>query len=279
MPATPCTFSCRLFVRILPNNIYNVDCLKGMESIASSSIDMILSDLPYGLTGNKWDVRLPFEALWGQYLRILKPTGVVALTACQPFTSLLVVSQIQLFRHEWIWIKNCGSNFGNVHAAPMREHESILIFSRGKWTYNKQMQARTASGASRSKYLVDNTTHSSNYSKFQSKGDGIAMRTPLRCPSSCQSFNREVGLHPTQKPVALFEYLIRTYSNPKELVLDNCIGSGTTAVACLNADRRYIGFEVNPDYFRIAQERIQRHQVGVPMRREAELHQDSARLL
>lgn len=126
--------------RVEPNNIYNMDCLEGMKLIADASVDMILCDLPYGTTQNKWDSVIPLELMWEQYWRILKLIGVIALTASQPFTSLLVCSQTKLFRHEWIWIKNRGSNFANTVREPMKEHESVLVFSRGKWTYNKQMQ-------------------------------------------------------------------------------------------------------------------------------------------
>lgn len=123
------------------NHIYNEDCLTGMSNrLPVSSIDMILCDLPYGTTQNKWDCSIPMEHLWLQFWRVLKPTGVVVLTASQPFTSLLVASQLEFFKHEWIWIKNRGSNFANTVREPMKEHESVLMFSRGKWTYNKQMQ-------------------------------------------------------------------------------------------------------------------------------------------
>lgn len=240
-----------------------MDCLEGMKSMADGSIDMILCDLPYGTTQNKWDSVIPLEPLWEQYWRILKPNGIIALTASQPFTSLLVCSQPKTFRHEWIWIKNRGSNFANTVREPMKEHESVAIFSRGKWTYNKQMQERTGGGSSRAKYKIIQGTATTNYNNINEMAhDGLP---ELRVPSSWQKFNTEVGLHPTQKPVPLFEYMIRTYTNPGELVLDNCIGSGTTAIACLNLDRNYIGFEANTEYFAVAQERIRNHAVPPAM--------------
>jgi site-specific DNA-methyltransferase (adenine-specific) len=209
---------------------------------------MILCDLPYGTTSNKWDVIIPFGKLWENYNRIIKSNGIIALYASQPFSSMLVMSNISMFKHEWIWIKNRGSNFANTVREPMKEHEHVLVFSNGKWTYNKQMQERAESGKTRVAYDFNTITKSDNYRKFnklQNKG------TELRVPSSWQKFNCEVGLHPTQKPISLFEYLIKTYSNEGDLILDNCIGSGTTAIACINTNRKYIGFELDKNYYDI----------------------------
>lgn len=235
-------------------NLYNGDCLELMKDIPDKSIDMILCDLPYGTTSNKWDCVIPFDALWAEYNRVLKENGVVALTASQPFTSKLVCSNIEMFRHEWIWIKNRGSNFANTVREPMKEHESILIFSKGKWTYNKQMQERAESGKSRANYNVKFETHSDNYREFETRDFNTL--SELRVPSSWQKFNTETGLHPTQKPVALMEYLIKTYTNEGDVVLDNCMGSGTTGVASINLNRGFIGIELNKDYFDIASKRI-----------------------
>lgn len=231
------------------------DCLELMKEIPDKSIDMILCDLPYGTTHNKWDNVIPFELLWEQYHRILKDNGVVALFGSQPFTSKVVVSNINEYKHEWIWLKNRGSNFANTVREPMKEHESILIFSKGKWTYNKQMQERTGGGLERSKYLVEHTTKSENYRDFEGRKSHTISN--LRVPSSWQKFNVEVGLHPTQKPVALLEYLIKTYTNEGETVLDNCMGSGSTGVACINTNRNFIGIELDENYFNIAKERIE----------------------
>ena len=151
------------------NRIYNEDCLEGMKRIPDKSIDMILCDLPYGITSSKWDCTINLDDLWCHYWRVLKPNGIVALTAAQPFTSVLVCSQQRFFKHEWIWIKNRGSNFANTVREPMREHESVLIFSRGKWTYNKQMQERTGGGLSRVAYNVKFESHSSNYRDFEER--------------------------------------------------------------------------------------------------------------
>lgn len=233
--------------------IHHGDCLDLMIEIPTGSVDMILCDLPYGTTQNKWDAVIHFDLLWDLYWRVLKPTGVVALTASQPFSAALLMSQPKMFKHEWIWIKNRGSNFANTVREPMKEHESVLIFSRGKWTYNKQMQERTGGGLSRVQYDFNKVTETENYMKFDKPPPP---QGELRVPSSWQKFNVEVGLHPTQKPVALMEYLIRTYTNEGELVLDNCMGSGTTGVACANTGRKFIGIERDQGYFEIAKKRI-----------------------
>ena len=234
------------------------DCLERMTEIPDGSVDMILCDLPYGTTQNRWDAVIPFNLLWTAYWRVLKQNGVIALTASQPFTSALVMSQPERFKHEWIWIKNRGSNFANTVREPMKEHESILVFSRGKWTYNKQMQERTGGGAERVAYDFAFKTETENYGGFSGKSGNLP---ELRVPSSWQKFNCEVGLHPTQKPVALMEYLVKTYTNPGELVLDNCMGSGTTGIACQNTSRNFIGIEKDEGYFEIARQRIEGAQV------------------
>lgn len=232
------------------------DCLELMKLIPDGSVDMILCDLPYGTTACKWDTIIPFEPLWEQYKRIIKPNGVVALNGSQPFSSSLVMSNPQMFRHEWIWLKNRGSNFANTIREPFKEHEQVLIFSRGKWTYNKQMQERTGAGLDRVKYEFHLESQTENYRKFEGRGN---VKMPeLRVPSSWQKYNTEVGLHPTQKPVALCEYLIKTYTNEGETVLDNCMGSGTTGVAAKNLGRRFVGIEKDEKYFQIASERIEK---------------------
>ncbi len=236
------------------------DCLTVLPEIPTGTVDMILCDLPYGMTSNKWDSPIPLDVLWREYLRVLKETGVVALTASQPFTSTLVLSQPTLYRHEWIWIKNRGSNFANTVREPMKEHESVLIFSRGKWTYNKQMQERTGGGLSRVGYDLNWRSKSDNYREFE--GREGEQRPELRVPSSWQKFNVEVGYHPTQKPVDLFRYLIRTYTNEGEVVLDNCIGSGTTAVASLREKRHFLGIEQEEKYRDIAVARVKDEILG-----------------
>lgn len=240
------------------NKIYLGDCLEIMKGIPNGSVDMILCDLPYGTTSNKWDAVIPFDKLWEQYNRVIKTNGIIALTTSQPFSSALVMSNPKMFKHEWIWIKNRGGNFANTVREPFKEHEQVLIFSNGKWTYNKQMQERTGAGADRVKYDLNHRSKSENYREFEGR-EGVKL-PDMRVPSSWQKFNTDTsGLHPTIKPVALFEYLINTYSNEGETILDNCIGSGTTAIACKQTGRNYIGIEMEQKYFDIATKRINEH--------------------
>lgn len=235
----------------------NGDCLELMKDIPDASVDLILCDLPYGTTACKWDSVIPFDVLWSHYRRIIKRRGAVVLTASQPFTSALVMSNPDWFRHEWVWQKNCGSNFANLKHNPFKEHESIIVFSGTPPVFNPIMQERSEGGKS----MVASCRY-----EGQAGGDFIggklktdkARRGELRHPSSVQKFNRQVGLHPTQKPVALMEYLIRTYTNEGDLVLDNCMGSGTTGVACADTGRRFIGIEKDERYFQIAKERIEK---------------------
>lgn len=234
--------------------LYNGDCLEVMAGLEEHSVDCVICDLPYGITSNKWDVVIPFDKLWESYDRVCKENAMICLFGGQPFSSMLVMSNLKMFRHEWIWIKNRGSNFANTVREPMKEHESILCFSKGKWTYNKQMQERTGGGADRVKYNISFDTSSSNYRDFDKKENLVL--TEERVPSSYQKFNTEVGLHPTQKPVALLEYLIRTYTNEGDTVMDNTMGSGSTGVACANTDRNFIGIELDKKYFDIAESRI-----------------------
>ncbi len=230
------------------NKTYLGDCLEIMPQFPDGIFDMILCDLPYGTTSNKWDAVIPFEPLWEEYKRLIKPNGIIALTASQPFSSALVMSNPTMFKHEWIWIKNKGSNFANTVREPFKEHEQVLIFSNGKWTYNKQMQERTGSGLDRVKYKLNHTSASENYKEFEGRQN---VKMPeMRVPSSWQKFNTDTsGLHPTIKPVALFEYLIKTYTNEGELILDNCAGSGTLGEACFNTNRNYVMIEKEQKYF------------------------------
>jgi len=243
------------------NELYFGDCLDIMKDIDDKSIDMVLADLPYQITANKWDIKIPLERLWPEYKRLIKPNGIIALTASQPFTSLLVMSNLEMYRHEWIWIKNRGSNFANTVREPFKEHEQVLIFSNGNWTYNKQMQERTGSGLSRVKYDFNHVTETPNYNKFTKPSDSKGKK--LRVPSSHQKFNTEVGLHPNQKPVTLFEYLIKTYTNENDIILDNACGSGTTAIACMKTKRNYLLIEKEKKYFEISKKRIDEYKITI----------------
>jgi len=244
------------------NKIYFEDCLEGMKKIDDNSIDMIICDLPYGTTACKWDTIIPFNFLWEQYERIIKDNCTIVLTASQPFTSALVMSNPKLFKYEWIWQKAVGSNFAVLKYQPMKEHESILVFSKNTHNYYPIMQERNGSGSERIKHKYNETTSVTGEANGSLKNSAKNKYSELRNPSSIQYFNNREdcrGLHPTQKPVALFEYLIKTYTNENNLVLDNCMGSGTTAIACINTNRNYIGFENNKEYFDIANKRISAH--------------------
>jgi len=228
----------------------NADCFDVFPFIEDKSIDAIICDLPYGTTACKWDSVLPFDKLWEQYERIIKSNGAIVLTASQPFTSALVMSNPKLFRYEWIWIKNRGSNFALANKMPIKEHESVLVFYKKLPTYNPIKQERAESGKERVKTIINPSTVSENYG-------GIVLQEgkiydELRFPSSWQKFNCEVGLHPTQKPIALFEYIIKTYTNEGDMVLDNTMGSGTTILAAIKNNRIGIGIEKEKQYYDVA---------------------------
>ena len=238
------------------NKIYNEDCLEGMKRIADGSVDMVLCDLPYGTTHCKWDTVIPFEPLWEQYKRVIKSNGAIVLTASQPFTSALVMSNTKMFRYCWVWNKKFSGNFANAKYQPMKIHEDICVFSKKSATYIPQMTQRSkpiVNGGN--KCVSESARFGSKYRK-----EGFKKTYTEKYPESILMYSSRAekrGLHPTQKPVALFEYLIKTYTNPGELVLDNCMGSGTTAIACMNTGRNFIGFEMDKGYYDIACKRIE----------------------
>lgn len=236
------------------NKIYNDDCLQIMKEIEDKSIDMILCDLPYGTTArNKWDVIIPFDKLWEQYERIIKDNGAIVLTSQQPFTSKLIMSNERLFRYEWIWEKTAATGHLNAKKMPLKAHENILIFYKKLPTYNAQKTTGHDPVHSYTKHQDDGT----NYGKTKVGISGGG--STERYPRSVQVFStdkQKSALHPTQKPIALFEYLIKTYTNKGELVLDNCSGSGTTAVACVRTNRNYICIEQDEEYFKKSIERV-----------------------
>lgn len=234
------------------------DCLVEMQNLPDKSIDAIICDPPFQVTACKWDVMIPLGLLWEQYKRVIKDDGAIVLFGVQPFTSMLVMSNPKMFKCEWIWEKNAGSNFGCVKWQPMREHENILVFGKGRVKYNPQMQGRKGGGLERSKYAVNFDIHTECYNESL-HGQFTKNIPKLRYPSSIQKFNRERGLHPTQKPVALIEYLIKTYSNEGDLILDNTAGSMTTAIAAINTNRKCICIEKDDKYFEIGSERVRKH--------------------
>lgn len=247
------------------NTVIHGDCLEEMKKIPDKSVDMILADLPYGTTACKWDTIIPFEPLWEQYKRIIKDNGAIVLTASQPFTSALVMSNPDMFKYSWIYKKRCASNFAQAKYAPMKEHEDVLVFANGKVNYYPIKEERVGSGAERVKHsFSDATRHKSGEFVGAMSGEYNEMADELRYPSSVQEFNNRAsgdrGFHPTQKPVALFEYLIKTYTNEGDIVLDNCAGSGTTAIACLNTNRNYVLIEKEKEYIDIINKRISEHE-------------------
>jgi len=237
--------------------LYKADCLEVMKEIEAGSIDAIITDPPYGTTACKWDSVIDFELMWEQLNRIIKPNGAIVLFASQPFTSALIMSNPKNFKYEWIWKKNRGSNFASLKYQPFKEHESILVFSNKTHKYYPIKEARSESGKARAKYKVNasNTGKRGVLGGMKATDLGYIDKN-LRNPSSVQKFNTEVGKHPTQKPIALMEYLIKTYTNEGETVLDFTMGSGSTGVACVNTNRNFIGIEMDSNYFDIAKQRI-----------------------
>ena len=223
-------------------------CLELMKDIPDGSIDMILCDLPYGTTKNKWDSVIPFEPLWEQYNRVIKDNGAIVLFSQMPFTVDLVASNYKDFRYEWIWEKLSASGHLNANRMPMKKHENILVFYKKLPTYNPQFTEGKP-------YVATYSTHSSNYGK--QKDNITTINDGKRYPVDIIKFNNDRGLHPTQKPVELLEYLIKTYTNEGDTVLDNCMGSGSTGVACVNTGRNFIGIELDGGYFEIAKSRIE----------------------
>lgn len=227
------------------------DCLDLMQTIPDQSVDLVLCDLPYGTTQNKWDSVIPFDALWREYKRLCK--GVIVLTAAQPFTSALVMSNIDDFRYQWVWCKTRAVGHLNAKKMPMNAHEDVCVFGRG--AYNPQGLVPYGKINKRSK-SGDNygTAGTSNFAEF------------TNYPSTLLTFPHDKErLHPTQKPVALMEYLIRTYTNEGDTVLDNCMGSGTTGVAARQSGRRFIGMERDEKYFDICVERIGAMRLGTDL--------------
>jgi len=238
--------------------LHNGDCLDIMPTLAAGSVDMILCDLPYGTTACKWDSVIPFEALWEEYRRVCKPNAAIVLTASQPFTSALGASNLSMLKYGWYWRKTRATGHLNAKKMPMKDIEDVLVFYASQPTYNPQglkplgvVQRNSAShiargvssdptsvvtgGITRAEYVQESTSYPRQVLEFASEGATV---------------------HPTQKPVALMEYLIRTYTNEGETVLDNTMGSGTTGVACRNTGRSFIGIEREPDYFAIAEQRV-----------------------
>ena len=241
------------------NKIIYGDCLEVMSLIPDKTIDMILCDLPYGTTACSWDTIIPFEPLWEQYKRIIKDNGAIVLMASQPFASALVMSNIKMFKYEWIWYKNKPTGMTGKYA-PLRDHESIVVFGNKRVNYypikQKTKSKSSLLQAQSKRKNIGGLINKINNNKFPEKVVWNEYVFPRSVLSVDVEPMRKGRLHPTQKPVALFEYLIKTYTDEGDLVLDNCIGSGTTAVACKKQSRRFIGIEKELKYCKIAEDRL-----------------------
>jgi site-specific DNA-methyltransferase (adenine-specific) len=243
-------------------HLFNQDCLTGMARIPDGCIDLIAADLPYGTTQNRWDSIIPLEPMWEQYKRIIKPNGAIVLTAQIPFNIVLGASNLSWLRYEWCWVKEQGTGFLNANKMPLKSHENVMVFYRNLPTYNPIMTPGKRYKCVRG--IRNSTNYRPDVPAWTTVNDGD------RFPTSVLEFPHDKDkLHPTQKSTALFEYIVRTYTNPGELVLDNCFGSGTTAIACMNSGRRFLGFELGREYFKMAQDRVNNH--VIPGRTQASI--------
>ena len=231
------------------------DCLDIMNDIPDNSVDMILCDLPYGTTACKWDSVIPFAKMWEHYNRVIRLDGAIVLTASQPFTTALIASNMKGFCYSWVWSKRFGANFAQAKRQPLKVHEDVIVFSKtGKMPRYYPAMIKRDKPIKKGKNVNESgaiplvTNHDYDNKIYDEKFPSSILEF------SCRDKSR--GLHPTQKPVALMEYLIKTYTNEGDTVLDNCMGSGTTGVACINTNRSFIGIELDADYFEVAQQRI-----------------------
>lgn len=232
------------------------DCLEIMKTIPDKSIDMILCDLPYKETGNKWDKNIDLEKLFNEYRRIIKDDGCIALNGTFKFGVQLYNVAPDLYKYDWIWEKENGTNAPNVNYQPFRVHEFIFIFGKGRVTNGTRIPMKYNPQKTEGKPYKQKSGRMSENWKGGLNNVVTDNRDGLRHPKTIQKFNRDKGFHPTQKPIALLEYLIKTYTNERDTVLDNCMGSGSTGVACVDTNRNFIGIELDEKYFNIAKERI-----------------------
>lgn len=229
------------------NEIYNEDCLQGMKRIDDKSIDAIICDLPYGTTACKWDTIIPFEPLWEQYNRIIKDNGAIVLFGSEPFSSMLRMSNLKNYKYDWIWDKKKGGNIMNLKQQPYKVHEIISVFNKHNY-YPIMEDQKERTGKTYSKGEANGIENYGDLRTYDKKYPKSIVEV--------SNANQKGKIHPTQKPVALLEYLINTYTNQGETVLDNCMGSGTTAIACINTNRNYIGFEKDITYWELSNKRI-----------------------
>lgn len=236
--------------------LYNGDCLEIMDQIPDKCVDLILCDLPYGVTHCKWDINLPFDKLWEQYNKVIKNNGIIALFGTEPFSSYLRMSNIKNYKYDWYWDKSVPSGIGIARFQPMRQIENICIFYKKRGKYNAQKIKRDKPLKDKRRYQL--YSPSANLTSMKT-GKPHRKIYEYKNPINLINFTKCRGkgtFHPTQKPVELLEYLIKTYTNENDLVLDNCMGSGSTGVACKNLNRNFIGIELDKNYFNIAKQRI-----------------------
>ena len=239
------------------NKIYNEDCLNALAKIPDNSIDCIITDPPYGTTACKWDIVIPFDLMWEQLKRIIKPNGAIVLFGSEPFSSMLRVSNLKMYKYDWVWEKEQGVNPLLSKKQPLNNIEYIHAFYSKQACYYPQFSKGNPYSITRDKKERVCEVNGHNFKQTTTKNNGT------RYPKRVLKFNRQTGLHPTQKPVALLEYLIKTYTNEGETVLDFTMGSGSTMIACLNTNRKGIGIELDKHYFDIAKKRINEHKAAL----------------
>jgi len=244
--------------------LYQGDCLEVLKTLDASSVDAIITDLPYGTTACSWDEVIPFAPMWAEVKRLLKPRGAFVTTASQPFTSKLVMSNAEWFKYDYVWDKvNLYTGALLANKMPMKRHESICVFYAGQATYNKQFRIGQPYTRHRANQRGVGEYATKTYKPTKTVNDGL--HNPCSVLEVEAGNRSEKGFHPTQKPVALYDYLIRTYTNAGDTVLDFTMGSGTTGVACVKTGRNFIGIELDPGYFAIAQRRIEEAQMQIPL--------------
>lgn len=243
------------------SKLFHGDCLEVMSTLPDGCVDMVFADLPYGTTQNSWDSLIPFDKLWEAYTRVVKEDGAIVLTAQPPFDKVLACSNLKDFRYEWIWEKNKATGHLNAKKMPMKAHENVLVFYRKLPTYNPQKTVgHKPMNAVLPRDHIPEPDKKRNYNHVDKRLGNVGGGTD-RYPRDVLYFpvinnDDPLKFHPTQKPVSLIEYFIKTYSNPGDTILDNCMGSGSTCIACINTDREYIGIEFGEDYYNKAQEWI-----------------------
>ena len=243
------------------NEVHQGDCLEILKQVPDGSVDMVLCDLPYGTTRCKWDTIIPFEPLWDEYRRVAKKNAAIVLTAAQPFTSVLIASNLKEFKYNWVWEKSKATGYLNAKKMPMRAHEDVCVFYRKPPTHNPQMWESTP--------YNKGSAHRPTEVYGKQKEVLVKNDTGLRYPRTVQYFKTAESegkvYHPTQKPISLFRYLIETYTNEGEVVLDSCLGAGTTALAALSCNRNFIGMELAEEYVKISRDRIKEYKIKLDL--------------